>query len=93
MSRFARRRYVHGAIMPDVAGRGLGVRPARRGYHRPRGRAWRAMAAAEDRGAYRKDDEMADQTIQSQDIKVADVFQAFYVVPDYQREYVWDSCS
>ena len=49
------------------------------------------MAAAEDRGAYRKDDEMADQTIQSQDIKVADVFQAFYVVPDYQREYVWET--
>lgn len=49
------------------------------------------MAAAEDRGAYRKDDEMAEQTIQSQDIKVADVFQAFYVVPDYQREYVWET--
>lgn len=34
---------------------------------------------------------MSDQTIQSQDIKIADVFQAFYVVPDYQREYVWQS--
>lgn len=33
---------------------------------------------------------MSEQTIQSQDIKVADVFQAFYVVPDYQREYVWE---
>lgn len=32
---------------------------------------------------------MSEQTIQSQDIKVADVFQSFYVVPDYQREYVW----
>ena len=32
---------------------------------------------------------MTEQTIQSQDIKVADVFQAFYTVPDYQREYVW----
>ena len=34
---------------------------------------------------------MTEQTIQSQDIKVADVFQAFYVVPDYQREYVWEA--
>ncbi len=34
---------------------------------------------------------MAEQTIQSQDIKVADVFQSFYVVPDYQREYVWET--
>ena len=32
---------------------------------------------------------MTGQTIQSQDIKMAEVFQAFYVVPDYQREYVW----
>ena len=32
---------------------------------------------------------MTEQTIQSRDIKVADVFQAFYTVPDYQREYVW----
>lgn len=29
------------------------------------------------------------QSIQSQDIKIADVFQGFYMVPDYQREYVW----
>ena len=34
---------------------------------------------------------MSEQTIQSHDIKVADVFQSFYSVPDYQREYVWDS--
>lgn len=34
---------------------------------------------------------MTDQTIQSHDIKIADVFQAFYAVPDYQREYVWES--
>lgn len=34
---------------------------------------------------------MTEQTIQSQDIRVADVFQAFYVVPSYQREYVWES--
>jgi uncharacterized protein with ParB-like and HNH nuclease domain len=34
---------------------------------------------------------MSEQTIQSQDIKVADVFQAFYAVPDYQREYVWET--
>jgi len=32
---------------------------------------------------------MTDQTIQSRDITVAGVFQDFYVVPDYQREYVW----
>lgn len=32
---------------------------------------------------------MSQQTIQSHDIKVADVFKDFYVVPDYQREYVW----
>ena len=32
---------------------------------------------------------MTEQTIQSHDIRVADVFQAFYAVPDYQREYVW----
>ena len=35
--------------------------------------------------------DMTEQTIHSQDIKVADVFQAFYVVPDYQREYVWET--
>src|SRR4051812_39699621 len=34
---------------------------------------------------------MAELTIQSQDIKIADVFQSFYVVPDYQREYVWET--
>lgn len=34
---------------------------------------------------------MTDQTIQSHDIKIADVFQAFYAVPDYQREYVWEA--
>ena len=34
---------------------------------------------------------MTEQTIHSLDIKVADVFQAFYVVPDYQREYVWET--
>lgn len=32
---------------------------------------------------------MSQQTIQSHDITVADVFTSFYVVPDYQREYVW----
>jgi hypothetical protein len=32
---------------------------------------------------------MSEQTIQSRDITVAGVFQDFYVVPDYQREYVW----
>lgn len=34
---------------------------------------------------------MTLQSIQSQDIKIADVFQSFYCVPDYQREYVWQS--
>jgi hypothetical protein len=34
---------------------------------------------------------MTEQTIQSQDITVADVFQAFYAVPEYQREYVWET--
>ena len=34
---------------------------------------------------------MTEQTIQSQDIRMAEVFQAFYVVPDYQREYVWET--
>lgn len=29
------------------------------------------------------------QTIESRDINVGEVFQAFYAVPDYQREYVW----
>ena len=33
---------------------------------------------------------MSEQTIQSQDISVADLFKSFYVVPDYQREYVWE---
>lgn len=36
---------------------------------------------------------MSEQTIQSQDIKVVDVFQSFYVVPDYQREYVWEAAQ
>ena len=34
---------------------------------------------------------MSEQTIQSHDFKVADVFKEFYVVPDYQREYVWET--
>jgi uncharacterized protein with ParB-like and HNH nuclease domain len=29
------------------------------------------------------------QTVTSQDITVGDVFKDFYIVPDYQREYVW----
>jgi hypothetical protein len=31
----------------------------------------------------------ATQAIESQDITVGGVFQSFYAVPDYQREYVW----
>lgn len=34
---------------------------------------------------------MSAQSIQSHDIRISDVFQAFYSVPDYQREYVWQS--
>lgn len=34
---------------------------------------------------------MSDQTIQSQNIKVAEIFQAFYAVPEHQREYVWET--
>ncbi len=36
---------------------------------------------------------MTEQRIQSQDISVAEVFQSFYVVPDYQREYVWEEAE
>ncbi len=32
---------------------------------------------------------MTTQRIQSEDISVAGLFQSFYAVPDYQREYVW----
>ena len=28
-------------------------------------------------------------TVQSQDVSIAQVLQSFYVVPNYQREYVW----
>jgi len=34
---------------------------------------------------------MSEQTILSQDINVDQVFKSFYVVPDYQREYVWET--
>ncbi|MCY3852830.1 MAG: DUF262 domain-containing protein [Gammaproteobacteria bacterium] len=33
---------------------------------------------------------MGDQTIQSRDISVADLFKDFYKVPDYQREFAWN---
>ena len=33
----------------------------------------------------------AAQTIESQDVNVGGVFQSFYAVPDYQREYVWQT--
>lgn len=33
---------------------------------------------------------MTAQTIESRDIKIVEVFQDFYEVPDYQREYVWE---
>lgn len=34
---------------------------------------------------------MSNQKIYSDDIYIKDVFKSFYVVPDYQREYVWES--
>lgn len=34
---------------------------------------------------------MAIQKIQSEDCSVTSLFQSFYAVPDYQREYVWDT--
>ena len=34
---------------------------------------------------------MATQRIQSDDSSVASLFQSFYAVPDYQREYVWET--
>jgi len=34
---------------------------------------------------------MPEQTIQSHDRKLHDVFQGFYAVPAYQREYVWEA--
>lgn len=36
---------------------------------------------------------MTTQSIESQDITVGGVFQAFYAVPDYQREYVWEAAQ
>lgn len=34
---------------------------------------------------------MSEQTILSQDINIENVFKDFYMVPDYQREYVWET--
>lgn len=34
---------------------------------------------------------MTTQRIQSEDTSVSGLFQSFYAVPDYQREYVWDT--
>lgn len=34
---------------------------------------------------------MPIQRIQSEDCSVASLLQSFYAVPDYQREYVWDT--
>lgn len=34
---------------------------------------------------------MSNQKIDSDDIYIKDVFKSFYLVPDYQREYVWES--
>lgn len=34
---------------------------------------------------------MTIQRIQSEDCSVSSLFQSFYAVPDYQREYVWDT--
>lgn len=32
---------------------------------------------------------MSTKSINSEDLSLAKVFQSFYRVPDYQREYVW----
>lgn len=42
-------------------------------------------------GSTVKGDHMAIQRIQSDDSSVASLFQSFYAVPDYQREYVWET--
>lgn len=34
---------------------------------------------------------MTVQKIDSEDLSIADLFKSFYVVPDYQREYVWET--
>ena len=34
---------------------------------------------------------MTTPTIESQDLTISGVLQSFYVVPDYQREYVWET--
>ena len=34
---------------------------------------------------------MTEQTIDSRDITVVDLFRDFYAVPDYRREYVWET--
>lgn len=34
---------------------------------------------------------MTIQRIQSEDCSVTNLYQSFYAVPDYQREYVWDT--
>jgi Protein of unknown function DUF262/Protein of unknown function (DUF1524) len=36
---------------------------------------------------------VGEEKIQSSDISVADLFKSFYVVPDYQREYVWEDAQ
>lgn len=34
---------------------------------------------------------MTVQKIDSEDLSISDLFKSFYVVPDYQREYVWET--
>lgn len=34
---------------------------------------------------------MVIQRIQSDDLSISSLFQSFYAVPDYQREYVWET--
>ncbi|MGR3761729.1 DUF262 domain-containing protein [Roseobacteraceae bacterium NS-SX3] len=34
---------------------------------------------------------LAIQRIQSEDLSISNLFQSFYAVPDYQREYVWET--
>lgn len=48
------------------------------------------LLSHELRTPFCRDHHMNEQSIQSRDITLAGVFQDFYVVPDYQREYVWE---
>jgi hypothetical protein len=52
---------------------------------------WKWFGGPDSRVTQKQNRFMSTQSIQSQDIKISEVFQGFYSVPDYQREYVWQS--